>query len=53
MKSSTIHKSKYIVKQTLGDINAFQKGTLGKRIEGRFVGRIITLFVKNVFKAKK
>jgi len=50
VKSNTFLKSKYIVKQTLGDINAFQKGSLAKRIERRLIGRIIGKLLGRVFK---
>lgn len=37
----TIRSFIYKFAQFLGDINAIQKGTVGKRLERRIVGRVV------------
>ena len=40
MKLKDIRKANYKIARTLGDVNAVQKGRIGKRIQRRVVGRI-------------
>jgi hypothetical protein len=41
MSLNKIRKANYTVARTLGDINAFQKGKVGKRVQRRIIGRIV------------
>ena len=41
MKLNDIRKANYTVARTLGDINAFQKGKISRRVQRRIVGKLM------------